>query len=303
MRCRNRPHRLHRFSGVLSALIFAAVLVAPCFALLSVVGASDAAAYRRSKTCLPDEEVGVVPTAIPRCDAGETPFSFFWPERTVPFYIGRDGCGEFQDADGNITADLERAIVQAFEVWNEPDCSDFEFVYGGQTQTNVLNAEDRSNLVAWRNPWPYGGAAFALTSVTTTLDGEIIDGDIELNSARYRFSIAKNPEAGLVDVRNTVTHEAGHVLGLAHSLEPEATMDADADLAETIKRTLHADDIEGLCAIYPPGVYAQGLSAEKVNGGCAHTGGGAPPTPPWLALAGLLLAGLLLARRRAKEPT
>ena len=264
---------------------------------LTVFGAGEAHAYRRSKTCLPEEEVGEVPTTIPRCADGETPFPFFWPERTVPFYIARQGCGEYRDADGNITPDLEHAIVEAFLVWNEPACSDLEFVYAGQTETSVLNPEDHANVVAWRDPWPYGGAAFALTSVTTTLDGEIIDADMELNSDRYAFSVTEDPEEGLVDVRNTVTHEAGHVLGLAHSIEAESTMDADADLAETLKRTLHPDDIEGLCAAYPPGVYAQGMSAEEVNDTtCAQSGADAPAPPLWLVLGGLLLAARV--RRR-----
>ena len=56
-----------------------------------------------------------------------------------------------------------------------------------------------------------------------------------------------------MDLENVFAHELGHYLGLAHSTEAEATMFASAVAGETLKRDLAADDVEGLCAAYPPG--------------------------------------------------
>jgi MYXO-CTERM domain-containing protein len=100
------------------------------------------------------------------------------------------------------------------------------------------------------------------------------------------------------DLQNTVTHEAGHVLGLAHPFAPpDATMWAQAGLGEIAKRDLAADDVEGLCAIYPEGglpTSCPGLDVPECTGcGCRTAGGGGA-----LALAALLLAFAPRARRR-----
>ena len=103
------------------------------------------------------------------------------------------------------------------------------------------------------------------------------------------------------DLQNTVTHEAGHVLGLAHPPSPDtATMWAFADLQEIQKRDLDPDDVAGVCAIYPAGEAATtcpGLDLPECQAsgcGCGPGAGGG------LALAALLLA--LVPRRRATRP-
>jgi MYXO-CTERM domain-containing protein len=116
-------------------------------------------------------------------------------------------------------------------------------------------------------------------------------------------------------VRNTVTHEVGHFLGLDHTPIEAATMFATAPRGETAKRDLHQDDIDGLCAIYPQGQQG-GKSCDLSNvgfferpevgpqtqcaapDGCActamgPTGGGGGVA--WLAVVGA--AALALARR------
>ncbi len=112
------------------------------------------------------------------------------------------------------------------------------------------------------------------------------------------------------DLRNTVTHEAGHFIGLAHPCElvagagvptcgsplpawetvpyAERTMYPSTSLGETSKRALSPDDVAGVCAIYPR------------QGGCGCGSGGAP------GLAAALLAALALrprVRRRARPRT
>ncbi|MFT7624557.1 MAG: MYXO-CTERM domain-containing protein [Myxococcota bacterium] len=99
--------------------------------------------------------------------------------------------------------------------------------------------------------WSHGKEVLALTSLTfDTVTGEIVDADLELNDANFQFAL--NPESDQADLRNTVTHEAGHFMGLDHSLNHEATMYAKAPLGETAKRDLEADDVAGFCALYGP---------------------------------------------------
>ena len=58
--------------------------------------------------------------------------------------------------------------------------------------------------------------------------------------------------SGEIDLLNTVTHEAGHYLGLGHSTTAGATMAPYGNPNETEKRTLEEDDIEGYCALELP---------------------------------------------------
>jgi uncharacterized protein (TIGR03382 family) len=95
-----------------------------------------------------------------------------------------------------------------------------------------------------------------------------------------------------IDLQNTLTHEAGHFLGLAHPCEvsqgnckPEmatTTMYPATTPGDVEKRSLSPDDIAGVCDIYPSG------------GGCGCGSGGAPG-----AMAALLAALALRPRRRA----
>jgi uncharacterized protein (TIGR03382 family) len=159
----------------------------------------------------------------------------------------------------------------------------------------------------------HGSAVIATTTTTANrLTGQILDTDIELNDApsisgsKLTFTTVdglpcdpSNPaETGCVriDVQNTVTHEAGHSLGLDHSPDhPEATMYPNAPPGETSKRHLAADDIQGICTIYPRGAPSLTCLAPQSSGcGCSHNQVG-----PGAALGALAL--LLQIRRRSRR--
>jgi len=143
--------------------------------------------------------------------------------------------------------------------------------------------------------WDRGGAVIA-TTVTTfnAATGQIFDADIEINDSpaangsKFTFTTADSPPCPpggpivncvSIDVQNTVTHEAGHSLGLAHSADPNATMAATAPAGETSKRVLHPDDLTGICAIYPRGAQTStslggSIRLEPAGGcGCSSEGG------------------------------
>ena len=52
------------------------------------------------------------------------------------------------------------------------------------------------------------------------------------------------------DIQSAVTHELGHALGLDHSADPTATMDATIAPGTVDKRSIEADDIAGIQCIY-----------------------------------------------------
>jgi uncharacterized protein (TIGR03382 family) len=116
-----------------------------------------------------------------------------------------------------------------------------------------------------------------------------------------------------MDLRNTVTHEAGHFIGLAHPCEapscgtPEVqqtTMYPSAMIGETKKRDLAPDDLAAVCDVYPASAATPtcpSSCAEESSGcGCST----ATPSGILGALLGLgALAPRLARRRRRRQDT
>ncbi len=194
-------------------------------------------------------------------------------------------------------------------------------VNGGST----FNCADKYNCWDTDDPFHASDRIIALTTVSY-LDGtgEIVDADMELNAwdgsgpspPGFYFTCVDPPDITCtslgqasciaVDVQNVVTHEAGHVLGLAHSSDPTATMYAQAPLGETSKRTLAQDDVNGVCAIYPAGqptsvCFGSGTADLRPSSTCQQPSGcgcGTTGAEGWLGFAALLL----WRRRSAQRP-
>lgn len=150
------------------------------------------------------------------------------------------------------------------------------------------------------------GDVLAYTLVTSeTSTGRILDADTAFDAADFQFrDLAKGSCDPTVDaphcadIQNTMAHEAGHFLGLAHSQDVNATMYFQVVTPlETSKRNTAPDDIDGLCAIYPAGrppVTCVPAPPVEINGqGCGCQGGGGDG-----GLFSLLALGLLVAKRR-----
>jgi hypothetical protein len=105
------------------------------------------------------------------------------------------------------------------------------------------------------------------------------------------------------------THEIGHVLGLDHSPDWEATMYASYSRTSNISE-LTEDDVAGLCAIYPPDRKVGRCDPAPYNGFSTTCGtvdcddGGCRATAPGYTrrgLTGLALAGVALALMRLRR--
>lgn len=214
---------------VASLLIAAALLLPP----------GVAQAYRRSTV---DDD----PSGPP----------LYWARRRIEMRLASGS------APGVSPEDAREAFRASLRTWSlAGGCTDLVLIDGGEVtglQTNLeRTSPDGENRVVFRaSSWPpeLGPRTLGLTTaVYRRSTGEILDADIDLNAVDHVWSVADVPAAGHDDVQNTITHELGHAIGLAHSDDPTTTMYTRADPEETLKRDLAEDDLWGVCDIYPGG--------------------------------------------------
>jgi MYXO-CTERM domain-containing protein len=236
-----------------------------------------------------DPDPGFVPTQANPCWTDGLPL--FWRDIPVSYSVN-------QSASSQVSLPVtEDTMALAFEQWTSAMCSTpdgktrLEVVFAGPTPSR-LDATDKTNTVFFDDvSWPHQnpGTTIALTTVTfDTNTGRLLDADLELNTANFNLSTTDAVPAGGYDFRSIVTHESGHFLGLAHSIDPTATMFASYTPGTKGLRTLAQDDVDGICAIYPP---STGCSCTTTS---SRQHGG---------IAGLLaIAAYALRRKRRLQP-
>ena len=210
------------------------------------------------------------------------------------------------DAD-TIPANARPAIAAAAAAWRtaSASCSELSFAI----DVRVPGEDDHDTVHLRTDHWcpPGGGACFApdAASVTTLTyvddpsdpdDGKILGADVELNAVDFELLVPGATAATTkpaLDLQSVVTHELGHVLGLAHDCgtgqEPWPTdelgrrVPACAAAAPAVTtatmyvriqpddlggRTPEAGDVAGACSTVRPSP-----DDNEVTGGCSAGAG------------------------------
>ncbi len=295
------PNRRGFFSKSCLGLVLSAALLVP----------RPAAAYCRTMGCSTTRPELACTADARGCLINNLPL--FWPTSCISFGVQKDG----SRSDGISFETMNSVVETAFTTWISADCG------GAQPKIDIENAgaincdqleynKKGPNAHVFRfrdDDWPHENSLDALALTTISFDpetGQIYDVDVEVNSFEAKLTTSDtNP---MDDLQSIITHEVGHFFGLSHSDVEEATMFKSYRTTDIGLRTLAADDIAGMCAIYDPDrelpphncEARHGFSpdcGEAVDGGCCAIHATQPKNAGSLAtlLAGV---GLIVWRRR-----
>jgi hypothetical protein len=222
--------------------------------LLALAIAGPALAFCRTSACELGDGTRCAPEREEDCG-----IALRWKERCIGFSVQRDGS---RSVSAELLAEL---VTEAFSVWGDAGCDagrphflvkrQADAVCAGPEYNFDFNADKgNANVVMFRDDaWPYPTFESGLALTTVTYDaetGEIYDADIEINTFGTEFSTSDTDVT--YDLLATIQHETGHFLGLAHSPDEDATMQAVPLYGTAARRALTADDVAAICDAYPP---------------------------------------------------
>ena len=166
-----------------------------------------------------------------------------WTYKANPMgenYLVNENCA---DCSGEAAA-----VQKAATTWSNAGAK-FTFSYGGTTTSSGLPVNDGTNGIWWSSTYfPEGDTTLAETTYWyNPTTGDISEVDCVFNDNKT-WSTAATTLPGQFDVETVMLHELGHYLSLGHSAPP-AVMQPTTP-AGTQRRTLTADDIAGIIAIY-----------------------------------------------------
>ena len=184
-----------------------------------------------------------------------------WSSTCLDYAVQLDGSPR-----SGLDADQVQALVaQAFAEWKNAPCPgggtpNFQvhfqgFVSCDRRQTVCGPSDENVNTILFRDlDWPTDMPSVAglTVRVGSTKSGFGMDADVALNSTYFNFDPSVSDGRQSVELIRVLTHELGHFLGLAHSDVDGALMSIYYNELPMGASILSADDVDAICAIYPP---------------------------------------------------
>jgi len=150
------------------------------------------------------------------------------------------------------------ALLRAIATWNARACS---------SPLLVLTEEEDDVLIEVTTileHWEFGAVIAAHSAVESDpFRGDIRHVVIKIDGRR-QWSQENVVPANAIDLESVFLHELGHALGLDHSRNQDAAMRAGIKPGQT-RRTLHDDDVRGICAVTKTMAFGTSSSASSIG--------------------------------------
>lgn len=237
------------------------------------------------------------------------PLRWFEPDGNgqVVFYVNPAGAPNW---------DYQDDIRQALNAWSTASGVKVKVMLGGVTGGCGILGADGQNTISFNNCDGYfapssgcsgilavGGIVKYSPSDTKTVSGMTFYRGIEANVSFNPYALCNF--ANRCQLQESLTHELGHALGLGHSADSAATMNAYAHFDGRCA-SVTPDDATGITLVYPGGSFggplviktASDLGAAKVERdySVALEAGGGSGSYRWTAAGGQLPPGLLVSQ-------
>jgi hypothetical protein len=202
---------------------------------------------------------------------------------------------------------LMRLMREAAAAWSGFGAPTLQFVAGTPSAPG-FDDEQNVNGVYLAHDWKFEPDALATTVATyESKTGHLIDADVFIN-ANFQFAwvAADGQDKQHYDLLGVMTHELGHVLGLADSMSvPEATMSPYFKRGDTHQRDLADDDEQGIAHNYDEASVDDAVSEAGCGGASVLRRSAEAPTErdQVVAVLGVMLALWLWSRTRRARYT
>ncbi len=200
------------------------------------------------------------------------------------------------------------ALERAIERWNAAMCTHEALEHAGAASGPIADG-DGVNTVQWiHTGWSLLAEEDALAVTYSAYEEEryrLIEGDIYLNAA----AVGWDGDLG-EHLDGVLTHELGHLLGLAHpcEVEPADGVPLCEGPATSVMHPLYdprqgaitEDDEAGACFLYPDGPVSESPAIDPESG-CAVASVRGGPMPAFVLLLAVVCMLRLVSRARANR--